>query len=268
MNHTSTAWPLSAPLISKSVKRLLIAGSLAAVGMIGACGSKPENPNPSPKTTESSASTQQGVSQSSPSNSPPASPSTQPSDPQTMNTHPSSPALAGNKPATPASPSTPVTQKTDTAYFALGCFWTPQLKFAKTDGVIDTAVGYMGGATQNPTYKEVCYEDTGHAEVVKVVFDPAKVSYKQLVEMYFAWHDPTQVNRQGPDVGDQYRSAIFAVGDEQAKIAGEVKIAVAASGKFSKPIATKIEPAPTFWKAEEFHQHYLKKRGMDSCSMP
>jgi len=132
-------------------------------------------------------------------------------------------------------------------------------------GVVDTAVGYEGGDLEHPTYKEVCTDRTGHAEVVEVTFDPARVSYDTLLDAFFALHDPTQVNRQGPDWGSQYRSVVFAQSDEQMRQA-QAKIAeLNASGAYRKQIATKVEPATVFWKAEEYHQRYLEKRGMVSC---
>jgi len=132
-------------------------------------------------------------------------------------------------------------------------------------GVLDTAVGYEGGDLEHPTYKEVSTDRTGHAEVVEVTFDPSRISYDTLLDAFFAMHDPTQVNRQGPDWGSQYRTVIFTHSDEQAKLA-EAKIAeLNATGAYRKPIATRIEPANTFWKAEEYHQRYLEKRGMVHC---
>jgi peptide-methionine (S)-S-oxide reductase len=132
-------------------------------------------------------------------------------------------------------------------------------------GVLDTAVGYEGGDLEHPTYKEVCTDRTGHAEVVDVTFDPSRLSYDTLLDTFFALHDPTQVNRQGPDWGSQYRSVIFAHGDEQMKLANEKIAELNATGAYRKPIATKVEPATTFWKAEEYHQRYLEKRGMVHC---
>lgn len=151
------------------------------------------------------------------------------------------------------------------ATFAAGCFWGVEEEFRNLDGVVDTAVGYEGGHTENPSYKDVCTDRTGHAEVVQVEYDPAKVNYTRLVEVFFGAHDPTQVNRQGPDYGAQYRTAIFAHTPEQEKIASEVKAELEAAGKFRKPIATEIVPAQTFWRAEEYHQKYLAKRGMSHC---
>jgi peptide-methionine (S)-S-oxide reductase len=132
-------------------------------------------------------------------------------------------------------------------------------------GVLDTAVGYEGGDLEHPTYKEVCTDRTGHAEVVDVTFDPSRVTYDTLLDTFFALHDPTQVNRQGPDWGSQYRSVVFAHGDEQMKLAKEKIAELNATGAYRKPIATKVEPATTFWKAEEYHQRYLEKRGMVHC---
>ncbi|HJZ66483.1 MAG TPA: peptide-methionine (S)-S-oxide reductase MsrA [Candidatus Acidoferrum sp.] len=151
------------------------------------------------------------------------------------------------------------------ATFAAGCFWGVEVKFRMIPGVEDAIVGYSGGRTDNPTYKEVCTDRTGHAEVVQVTFDPAKVSYETLVEAFWHMHDPTQVNRQGPDEGTQYRTAIFYHSPEQKTIAEKSKAALNASRKFSKPIATEITAAGPFWKAEEYHQRYLEKRGAASC---
>lgn len=151
------------------------------------------------------------------------------------------------------------------ATFGAGCFWGVEARFAEIPGVIDTAVGYEGGDLEHPTYKEVCTDRTGHAEVVDVTFDPSRVSFDTLLDAFFALHDPTQLNRQGPDWGTQYRSVIFARTDEQMEQA-KVKIAeLNASGAYHKPIMTKVEPATTFWKAEEYHQRYLEKRGMVHC---
>jgi peptide-methionine (S)-S-oxide reductase len=154
---------------------------------------------------------------------------------------------------------------TEKATFAAGCFWGVEEEFRKLDGVLNTAVGYEGGHTESPSYKDVCTDSTGHAEVVQVEYDLSKVSYQRLAELFFASHDPTQVNRQGPDYGTQYRSAIFVHTPEQGKIAREVKSALESSGKFRKPIATDIVPAQTFWRAEEYHQQYLAKRGLSHC---
>jgi peptide-methionine (S)-S-oxide reductase len=151
------------------------------------------------------------------------------------------------------------------ATFGAGCFWGVEAAFRRTPGVLATAVGYAGGHKDNPTYKEVCTDRTGHAEVVQVEFDPAQVSYEQLLEVFWNSHNPTQVNRQGPDMGTQYRTVIFYHSDEQKAAAEESKAALEASGRFSRPIATHIEPAPPFYIAEDYHQQYLEKRGLASC---
>jgi peptide-methionine (S)-S-oxide reductase len=151
------------------------------------------------------------------------------------------------------------------ATFGAGCFWGVEAAFRRIPGVLDTAVGYAGGHTADPTYKDVCTDRTGHAEVVEVTFDPAQVSYEKLLEVFWEEHDPTQVNRQGPDFGKQYRSAIFVHSPEQEAIAKKSKAALEASGKFRRPIATEITPASTFYRAEEYHQRYLEKRGAASC---
>ncbi len=148
--------------------------------------------------------------------------------------------------------------RTEKATFGAGCFWQVEMAYRETPGVIDTAVGYEGGHTENPTYEQVCSGTTGHAEVTQVTFDPERVSYEELVEKFWAVHDPTQMNRQGPDVGDQYRTAIFTHSDEQAEIAR--RSLERAQESFRKPIVTTIEPATGFWRAEEYHQCYLQKR--------
>ena len=151
------------------------------------------------------------------------------------------------------------------AVFGAGCFWGVEETYRQTDGVLETAVGYMGGLTSNPTYREVCTGRTNHAEVVKVTYDPEKVSYGQLVDIFFDNHNPTELNRQGPDVGTQYRSVIFTEGDDQSTEAEAKKAALQASGRFRRDIVTVVEPAKTFWIAEDYHQQYLAKRGMASC---
>ena len=154
---------------------------------------------------------------------------------------------------------------TEIATFGAGCFWGVEAAFRQIPGVVDAAAGYSGGHTQNPTYKDVCSDETGHAEVVQVTFDPAKVSYEQLLEAFWGMHDPTQVNRQGPDFGSQYRTAIFFHSPEQEATAKKAKAALDASGKFRRPIATEITAAGAFYRAEEYHQRYLEKRGAASC---
>ncbi len=143
------------------------------------------------------------------------------------------------------------------ATFGAGCFWGVEAAFQRVPGVIDTAVGYSGGETPNPTYKDVCTDETG--------FDPAKVSYEQLLDAFWQAHDPTQVNRQGPDFGTQYRTAIFFHSPEQEAAAKKSRASLDASGKFKRPIATEITAAGTFYRAEEYHQKYLQKRGVASC---
>jgi peptide-methionine (S)-S-oxide reductase len=149
--------------------------------------------------------------------------------------------------------------ETKLATFGAGCFWQVEENFRAVDGVVDAAVGYEGGHVDNPTYEQVCSGDTGHVEVTQVEFDPARVSYEDLVRKYFEIHDPTQLNRQGPDVGWQYRSVIFAHSDEQAETAR--RVLEEEQGRFKAPIVTEIEPAKPFWRAEEYHQCYLQKRG-------
>ncbi len=153
----------------------------------------------------------------------------------------------------------------ETAMFGAGCFWGVEAAFRRVEGVVETAVGYSGGHTENPTYREVCSGETGHAEVVQVKFDPEKVAYEALLDVFWKNHDPTQLYRQGPDVGYQYRSVIFYRSPEQEKAARESKRALEKSGKYGRPIVTEIEPARTFWRAEEYHQQYLEKRGAATC---
>ncbi|MBK8913995.1 MAG: peptide-methionine (S)-S-oxide reductase MsrA [Phycisphaerales bacterium] len=149
--------------------------------------------------------------------------------------------------------------------FGAGCFWGVEARFMQMEGVTATAVGYSGGQSPNPTYKQVCSDSTGHAEVVLVEYDPARIGFEKLLEEFFAAHDPTQVNRQGPDVGSQYRSAIFYYSPAQQAAADAVKGRLEASGRYKRPIATQIVPAGEFWKAEEYHQKYLQKRGLTTC---
>ena len=148
------------------------------------------------------------------------------------------------------------------ATFGAGCFWHVEDLFRKIDGVTSTKVGYTGGRLANPTYEEVCTDTTGHAEAVQVEYDPNKVSYQDLLEVFWSNHDPTSLNRQGPDIGIQYRSAIFFHDDEQKKIAEKSKEEIEKSNKFSKKIVTEITPAPEFYKAEEYHQKYFQKHGL------
>jgi peptide methionine sulfoxide reductase msrA/msrB len=157
---------------------------------------------------------------------------------------------------------------TETATFAAGCFWGVESAFRQVPGVVDAMVGYTGGTVTNPTYRQVCSHRTGHAEAVQVTFDPAKVTYEKLLEVFFKMHDPTQVNRQGPDVGDQYRSAVFYHDEAQKAAAEKVKAEMEKSGRFKAPIATRIVPAVTFYRAEEYHQRYFEKNNLPSCHVP
>jgi peptide-methionine (S)-S-oxide reductase len=154
---------------------------------------------------------------------------------------------------------------TEIATFGAGCFWGVEAVFRRVPGVIEAISGYSGGHTESPTYKDVCTDQTGHAEVVQVTFDPTKVSYEQLLDAFWKMHDPTQVNRQGPDFGIQYRTAIFCHTPEQQAKAQKSKEALEASGKLRRPVATEITAAGPFWRAEEYHQRYLEKRGQESC---
>ena len=150
-------------------------------------------------------------------------------------------------------------ERTETAIFAAGCFWGVEEKFSQIQGVVSTRVGYTGGHTKDPTYQKVCSDTTGHAESVEVVFDPAQVTYSRLLAAFFEFHDPTQINRQGPDVGSQYRSAIFFLNETQKKAALEAIARLESSGRYGRPIATQVLPATEFYPAEEYHQKYLKK---------
>lgn len=146
------------------------------------------------------------------------------------------------------------------AIFAAGCFWGVEANFRKVKGVLSTRVGYIGGKFSNPTYKDVCSHRTGHAEALEVTFDPSKVSYDELLDVFWSIHDPTTLNRQGPDVGTQYRSAIFYLDLEQKEKAEKSKIKIEKSKRFKRPIVTQIVPASEFWEAEEYHQQYVEKR--------
>lgn len=153
------------------------------------------------------------------------------------------------------------------ATFGAGCFWGVEASFRKVKGVKDTAVGYMGGTTENTTYKEVCTDKTGHAEVVQIYYDPQIVSYDELLNVFWEIHDPTQVNRQGPDFGSQYRSIIFYHTDEQRIKATSSKEKLQNSGRYRRKIVTEIIPASTFWRAEEYHQRYHEKQGGEACGV-
>lgn len=157
---------------------------------------------------------------------------------------------------------------TEKAIFGAGCFWGVEAALRNVEGVTSTRVGYSGGSYENPNYKDVCSGRTGHAEVVEVTYDPSKVSYDQLLRVFWDEHDPTQLNRQGPDVGAQYRSAIFFLNEEQREAAERSKEAEQASGRYERPIVTEITPASTFWEAEDYHQQYLEKRGLATCRIP
>ena len=154
-----------------------------------------------------------------------------------------------------------------TATFAAGCFWGVEETFRTTPGVLSTRVGYCGGSALDPNYEMVCTGSTGHAEAVEITYDPAMVSYKDLLTVFFENHDPTTRNRQGPDIGDQYRSAIFYHSPEQQTDAMAAVEALMRSGKFKRPVVTQIVPASTFYPAEDYHQKYLQKRGMSSCHL-
>ena len=152
------------------------------------------------------------------------------------------------------------------ATFGAGCFWGVEAAFRQLDGVTKTEVGYEGGTLENPTYEDVCSHTTGHAEVVQVTYDPELVSYDRLLEVFWRKHNPTHRNRQGWDVGDQYRSVVFYEDEEQRAAAEQSKAELDASGRYRKPVVTVIEPAQTFYVAEDYHQQYLEKRGRSSCT--
>jgi len=151
------------------------------------------------------------------------------------------------------------------ATFGAGCFWGVEAAFRQIKGVRATLVGYAGGTMKNPTYEDVCSSRTGHAEVVEVEYDPAVVAYDDLLRVFWENHNPTTLNRQGPDIGSQYRSAIFFHDPDQEAAARRSKEELQKSGRFKRPIVTQIEPAQDFWRAEEYHQQYLEKRGLASC---
>ena len=151
------------------------------------------------------------------------------------------------------------------ASFAAGCFWGVEARFREIEGVVDAVSGYMGGNSMNPTYQEVCSGRTGHAEAVQVEFDDQRVSYQQLLDTFFAMHNPTTLNRQGPDVGSQYRSVVFWHDSDQREAAQEMIETLNATGKWSSPIVTELVEAPEFWPAEEYHQRYFEKNGGGFC---
>lgn len=157
------------------------------------------------------------------------------------------------------------TATTEKATFGAGCFWGVEAAYRQIKGVKATAVGFMGGARDNPSYEDVCYRGTGHAEVVEVEYDPQQVSYEDMLDVFWENHDPTQLNRQGPDIGDQYRTVIFFHTPEQEGAATASRGRREASGSYRRPIVTEIVAAETFWKAEDYHQQYLEKRGLSTC---
>lgn len=154
---------------------------------------------------------------------------------------------------------------TERATFAAGCFWGVEAAFRQVEGVVSTEVGYIGGTVQKPTYEQVCSGRTGHAEAVAVEYDPSRVSYDELLSVFWENHDPTTLNRQGPDIGAQYRSAVFFHTPEQEAAALASKQALQQSGKYKKPIVTEITAAPEFYRAEDYHQQYFEKRGVSHC---
>ena len=157
------------------------------------------------------------------------------------------------------------TKKTETATFGAGCFWGVEETFRTLPGVIQTEVGYSGGTTEHPSYEQVCYANTNHAESVQITFDPMVIPYEKLLDIFWKNHNPTTLNCQGPDVGSQYRSVIFFHSPEQERAAQQSKEALEQSKKFMRPVVTQIVPAAPFYKAEDYHQQYLLKRGLDSC---
>jgi peptide-methionine (S)-S-oxide reductase len=157
--------------------------------------------------------------------------------------------------------------ETQKATFGAGCFWGVEETFRRLKGVTSVAAGYAGGTKDNPAYEDVCTDETGHAEVVEIEFDPAQVTYDQLLDVFWSSHNPTTLNRQGPDVGAQYRSVIFHHSPEQKAAAEASKEKMDKRGQFPRPIVTQIEPAPKFWRAEEYHQRYLEKRGQSHCAL-
>lgn len=157
--------------------------------------------------------------------------------------------------------------QTEKATFGAGCFWGVEETFRNLKGVTATAVGYAGGTKEQPTYEDVCTDETGHAEVVEVEFDPTQISYDQILDTFWSNHNPTTLNRQGPDVGKQYRSVIFYHSPEQKAAAEASREKIDKSGRFPRPIVTQIEAAHTFWRAEEYHQRYLAKRGQTHCAI-
>ncbi len=156
---------------------------------------------------------------------------------------------------------------TEKATFAAGCFWGVEAAFMKVEGVVETSVGYIGGHVENPTYEQVCSDKTGHAEAIEIDFDPEVITFEELLDIFWEIHDPTTLNRQGPDVGSQYRSAIFFHSQEQQEIALAARDALSASGEFDKPVVTQIDPAGTYYRAEEYHQRYAEKNPNAACAV-
>jgi peptide-methionine (S)-S-oxide reductase len=173
--------------------------------------------------------------------------------------------MSETKQAGSTGPSIPETVKPEVALFGAGCFWGVEAFFREVPGVLNARAGYAGGSVPNPTYEQVCTDRTGHAEVVEVAFDPSRVAYDDLLRVFWENHNPTTLNRQGPDVGTQYRSVIFYTSPEQERAARASLAALEASGRYHRPIVTAIEPAPPFYEAEEYHQRYLEKRGLAKC---
>lgn len=151
------------------------------------------------------------------------------------------------------------------ATFGAGCFWGVEEVFRTLDGVLETSVGYAGGSIENPTYEQVCTDRTGHAEVVQIAYNPEKISYSELLDVFFDNHNPTQLNRQGPDVGSQYRSVVFTSDDIERNLVQQKISELQTSSRFNKPIVTTVEPQAPYWPAEDYHQKYLMKRGITSC---
>ena len=177
-------------------------------------------------------------------------------------------ASCGQNAAAPSPMPVGESTKMEKATFGAGCFWGVEATFRQIKGVTSTAVGYSGGSFENPTYEDVCTDKTGHAEVVQIEYDPAQASYEQLLDVFWNNHDPTALNRQGPDVGTQYRSVIFYHTPEQKAAAIASKQRLEEAGKYKRPIVTEIIPAAPFWRAEDYHQQYLEKRGLSSCHVP
>ena len=157
--------------------------------------------------------------------------------------------------------------QTEKATFGAGCFWGVEETFRNLEGVTSTAVGYAGGTKENPSYEDVCTDKTGHAEVVQLEFDPAQISYDKLLDVFWSNHNPTTLNRQGPDAGTQYRSVIFYHSPEQKMAADASREKIDKSGRFHLSVVTQVEPAPRFWRAEDYHQRYLQKRGQAHCAI-